>query len=535
MLIFSIPIASAINEVWVARSSGYINSNESISFDNYLIKSRVLDNNKASISIYERQALVGTTDFNLNDFKIYDGIGITLLGINKEYSWISISKLENKNVWKPFNKTILKWGDKYMIDNYTFELNNFSSESVNLTISGKGLVVSKAFLKDEIKDLGSDSLRAAVRDMNRTGFVELEFFTPRVSGIKAEISTEKDEYYPDEKINVAINIVSDDIQNILGVVLESNNPSGIYPDKFSMTQMTGTKSFRSQITILPPNSSITIKARITTRDYYNKTGESTVTRDILITPVVALKKIVPKDTDEEKVPVQLYVYNSGTSNMSIRIHDAIPEEFNLEEMDWDIDLGPKKSTNLTYFIIPQNPGSYSLPQAIAQWNGQSTISKKEKITVHMPRISMTKTSMISNNRTEVKVIISNTGDRPAKVEANDKVPDGHSIISGDTKWSGKIEEGENVTIRYTFSGEMLTLPAANATYLDIQGVIRHVQSNAIGPRKAVLQNNPNESSKPLNAGQELLSFMVLSFISIAGIIIVVSLAFYFYITSRSKQ
>jgi hypothetical protein len=135
----------------------------------------------------------------------------------------------------------------------------------------------------------------------------------------------------------------------------------------------------------------------------------------------------------------------------------------------------------------------------------------------------------------VKVIISNTGDRPAKVEANDKVPDGHSIISGDTKWSGKIEEGENVTIRYTFSGEMLTLPAANATYLDIQGVIRHVQSNAIGPRKAVLQNNPNESSKPLNAGQELLSFMVLSFISIAGIIIVVSLAFYFYTTSRSKQ
>jgi hypothetical protein len=535
MLIFSIPIASAANDVWVAKSSGYINSSESVSFENYIIKSRILDNNRASIAIYERQALVETTDFNINDFKTYGTIGITLLGINGEYSWISISKLENKDVWRPFNKTMLKWGDKYTIDNYTFELDNFSTDSVNLTISGKGVVVSRAFLKDEIKDLGSDSLRAVVRDMNRTGFVELEFFTPRVSGIKAEISTEKDEYYPDERINVTINMISADIQNILWVVLESNNPSGIYPGRFSMTQMTGTKSFQSQILQFPPNSTITIRARIETRDYYDKTEVSMVTKDIFITPVVALKKIAPEDTDEENVPVQLYVYNSGTSNKSIHIHDSIPKELGRKEMDWDIELGPKKSTNLTYNIIPQNPGLYLLSPAIANWDGQSTISKKVNMTVHMPRISMTKISEISNNRTEVKVAIINTGDRPAKVEANDKVPDGYLIISGDTKWSGKLEESEKITIRYTLSGEILTLPAANATYLDIQGVIRQVQSNTIEPKKAVLNNNTNESSKPLNAGHELLSFMVLSFIAIAGIIIIVSLTVYLVTRSRSKQ
>lgn len=535
MLIFYIPIASAANDVWVARSSGYINSSESISFENYIIKSRILDNTKASIAVYESQTLSETTDFNINDFKTYGKIGVTLLGINREYSWISISKLENKDVWRPFNRTILKWGDKYTIDNYTFEIDNFSTDSVNLTIAGKGVVVSKAFLKDEIKDMGSDSLRAAVREMNRTGFVELEFLTPRVSGIKAEISTEKDEYYPDENIFVTINILSGDIQNILGVVLESNNPSGIHPDKFSMTQMKGTKSLRSQISQLPANSTITIRAKIETRDYYNKTEVSTVTKDVFITPVVALKKIVPQDTDEEKVPVQLYVYNSGTSNVSVHIIDAIPEELTGKEMDWDIELEPKKSTNLTYYIIPQNPGLYLLPQSTAQWNGQTTVSKKVKMTVHMPSMSMTKTSIISNNMTEVKVTITNSGDRPAKVEANDKVPDGHSIINGDTKWSGKLEEGESFTIMYTLSGEILTLPAASATYLDIQGVVRQVQSNTIEPEKAGLDNNSNESSKPINAGQELLSFMVLSFIAIAGIIIVVSLTVYLFTRFRSKQ
>jgi hypothetical protein len=84
-------------------------------------------------------------------------------------------------------------------------------------------------------------------------------------------------------------------------------------------------------------------------------------------------------------------------------------------------------------------------------------------------------------------------------------------------------------------GEILPLPAARATYLDIQSLGRQVQSNTVEPEKVFLNNNTNASSKPLNAGHYLLSFMVLSFTSIAGIVIVVSLTVYLLTRSRSGQ
>ncbi len=80
IIICFLPVASASTaDVWAAKQSGFIKSNQSLSIENYFIKSKILDNTRADISVYKNQALVETKVFNLNDTKKYDNIMITLL------------------------------------------------------------------------------------------------------------------------------------------------------------------------------------------------------------------------------------------------------------------------------------------------------------------------------------------------------------------------------------------------------------------------------------------------------------------------
>ncbi|MCZ7399602.1 MAG: hypothetical protein O8C62_07990 [Candidatus Methanoperedens sp.] len=305
---------------------------------------------------------------------------------------------------------------------------------------------------------------------------------------------------------------------------------------FSVSGINGTKSFKSRITRLPPNSTIKLIAQVETRDYYNNARLLTVSKDIQITPNISIVKRIPEETDDENVPVELYVYNSGKDNKSISIHDAIPSGFTTgQQPDWNIELGYKKSTNLTYYITPQKPGKYELPSAIAIWDGQSSVSRVNYITVHMPYITMTKKAQNNGSLTDVELAISNTGDRPAIVMVLDKIPDVHPLVFGEAAWSGLIEGGDNVSIGYSLQGNIVSLPAANATYRDIRGTTRQARSNNIETKKAVSSDNPGETS-PINAGRnEIIIFMVSSFLVIAAIIGSVAIAAYLITRFKTRS
>lgn len=534
IIICFLPAASAVttDKVWAAKTSGYIKLNESLAYENYLIRATASDGGNSSLAIYRDQSLIAADEFKENEFKIYNGIGITLLGTRGDYSWIALSKLEDRDIWTPMETTTLKWGDNYSIHNYSISIDALGTDTVNLTISNKTVSETGIFQKDGFKDLGN--LRIAVKSINRTGFVELESLTFKPPEVKAEIITSKDEYYPDETVEVIINLTSDDTQNIAGIILDSNNPIKIQPDVFSISGINGTKSFKSRMTGLPPNSTIKLTAQVETRDYYNNAHLLTVSKDIRITPNISIAKYIPEETDDENVPVELYVYNSGMDNKSISIHDAIPSGFIAgQQPDWNIELGYKKSTNLTYYITPQKPGKYELQPAIARWDDQSSVSKTTGTTVHMPFITMTKKAQNNGSLTDVELAISNTGDRPAMVTLSDKIPDAHPLVFGEPTWSGLIEGGGNVSIGYSLQGNIVSLPAANATYRDIRGTTRQVQSNNIETKNA--DSSAGETS-PINAGRnEIIIFMVSSFLVIAAIIGSVAIAAYLITKFKTRS
>lgn len=358
-----LPVASAgTYDIWSAKASGFIKSNESLSFENYRITAKALDNTRAEITVYRDQNQIEKSEFNVNQFKNYDIIGVTLVGIKGDSPWVSISKLEQIDIWRSVAQTQLKWGETYTIENYTFGIDTFGTDSVNLIISNKSMTETNALSIKDIKDFGN--LRIAVRDINRTGLIDLEIFTNKPPAIKAELSTDKNEYFPGETINVSTSISSDAIQNIVGIEMGSSQPAEILPETFSMTGFNGTRSFHSRITQMPANSTNTISAAIETRDYSNDPYITTVSKDVLILPEISIIKHVPPDTDDENVTIYLDINNSGSESRSIRIHDMVPEELTKKELDWDIELGPTIPPPSTTVWYPKNPGFISsrLPQ-----------------------------------------------------------------------------------------------------------------------------------------------------------------------------
>ncbi len=523
IIIIFIPVASADN-AWVAHYSGFIKSNQTASFENYLIKPDVLDNTRADITVYRNGNPIETREFYVNDSIQYGNIGVTLLGIDGDYSWLAVSKPENANIWQPLSRAVLNWGETYSIENYTFNFDTIGSNSVNLVVSNNGITEPYTLSINQSKDLGD--LRFAVMDINRTGSVELEFFTDKPPAIRAQVMTDKDEYLPDENIPAEIQIASDGTQNIVGITLQTSLNAQIQPDRFATAGFNGTRSFLSNISGQLPNSTLTITATIRTRDYYNNTYVLTASKDISITPEVSIIKRVPADTDDENVGVELYVYNSGTDNKSIHVHDTVPEELGAKKLDWDIGLGAKNSTILSYNVTPQKPGLYILPAATAQWDGGSSVSKGVKMTMHMPYLSMIKTAVDNGSETDVKIDISNIGDRAAKVNVLDNIPHGYQVSGGVATMSGFVERGGNATVMYSLEGNIEKLPEADATYRDIRGVTRFAKSNTVGPEDKGITNTGNPGR------QEILSFMIASFIAIAGIITGGALVAYLLVKRR---
>ena len=531
--------ASMIDTVWAAKTSGFIGVNDTLTFENYLIKAKTVDATRAFIEVYKDQNKIEQKEFNTNEYREYNNIRVTLLGVWGKYSWISISKPESKAIWKPAGNKMLKWGEKYEFMDYTLRAESFGSGSVNLTISGKNTSETRSFSRDSYGDYGN--LRIAVTNISQDGLVGLEFLTYSLPEVKAGISTDKEEYYPDENVQVTVNTASDVDLNVEGIILESSANTELLPATFSATSATGTGYFRSRIKQSPENSTVTITATIVARDYYGNEYSNRISKAVHIMPVVSITKWAAPDTDEQNVTVNLFVYNGGSTEESISVYDTVyDEKNNLKQLNWTIKLKPGVSSNIEYHAPVQKVGQYILPPAMAKWKKNTSLSKEAVVTVHGPLVVITKSAAKGGNLLNVKLDINNTGDRPAIVNMSDNIPDRMPVVSGVAAWSGMLEAGEHTTIIYSLPGDIVSLPAASAIYRDIHGVARQAQSNTVEISSAMTNIDAGNTisemgiASPLKATQdEILLFMVSSFAVIAGIF--AGVAFIVYISIRLKR
>lgn len=530
MLMIFVPASSgAAEKVWSAKYSALLKANESAAFENYVLKARAINNDTSSISIYRDGIELEKKDFAINEIKKYDSFGLSLLGIYGDYSWIAFSRLEDKDIWIPTGELMLKWGEKSTFEDISMEIESIGKDSVNMSLSRNN--VTGTYVLKNNSSMNYDILRIWVAEINSTGLINIQFFKYNETTFDAEIISEKDEYYPDESINFSINITGNHILNAASVYLESDSPVQIKPVAFASANISGTRTFRSRIDHLRPNSTIRINAEINVRDYRNNTYTASVSKEVSVLPNISISKHVPPETDDEKIPVELYLYNSGLKSIFLYIQDNVTEEVDGEQMKWNIEVGPKKSANVSYFISPQKPGIYKLGEALAKWDGEMSNSKKVNITVHMPYINLIKTAYDNRSNTDVELEIRNVGDRPAIVTVSDKIPDNYPLINGVPIWSGYLDAGKNVKLAYTVKGNAASLPSAAASYRDIRGTVRNAESNPVIKK---LPAAAGTGALPVSTGRyEMIEFMIVSFLVISGII--GGIAFAAYVVTKKRM
>lgn len=525
IIIGLIPAASAsmVDTVWVIKSSGFIRVNETLAFQNYIVQVKSTDVDRTGIIIYKNQVAAGEKELRVNEFYERDSMRVTLLGIRGKYSWLIISTPEKRAVWGTAGRKLLRWGEKYTVENYTISAETFSPDSVNLTVSGKSTADTRQFYAGSSYDYGN--LRVIATDINQSGSVELEFLTYPMPAVRTGISTDKDEYYPDETVQVTVGTATDTLQDIEGVVLESSKNADIQPAMFSYTNVTGARSFSSRIKQPPENSTMTITATVGVRDYFGNVYSTKTSKVIRIMPLISIRKWAPRETDEANMTVELYVYNGGQTEESVSIYDTVfDEKLNLKQLNWTFRLKPGDAANITYPVSPQMLGRYMLPPAVVKWKKNSSYSNEVVMVVHRPQVVITKSATKMNNLINVKLNINNSGDRSAMVSVSDNIPGGSSVTRGDTSWSGFLEAGESAVISYSLQGSSSVLPAAVATYRDIRGIAREARSEEIEltkPREAVdkkMSVEVEKAASPLDAKKDdMLWFMLSSFMAILGI------------------
>jgi hypothetical protein len=96
-----------------------------------------------------------------------------------------------------------------------------------------------------------------------------------------------------------------------------------------------------------------------------------------------------------------------------------------------------------------------------------------------------------------------------------------------------VDARKSAHFNYSLKGNAVSLPEANATYRDIRGTFRQVQSNAIQKDEIPAIIVDSLDTTPLNAGRyEIIAFMIMSFLVISGII--GSIAFTAYLITKNK-
>jgi len=188
-----------------------------------------------------------------------------------------------------------------------------------------------------------------------------------------------------------------------------------------------------------------------------------LSRSTLITvlPICNLKviKTAGDSIIELYVPVRIEVENTGIVNLSIKLSDHVPQDFELvddQDLNWHFDLKPHEKKCYSYFLKAQKPGEYPTGPAIAQWNMQgenfSVTSNAPWIIIDGACIIINKTALpgevdIGHNVT-VTLSAINTGNAPATVYVTDHIPAGTRMLDGNTTLGTTLEEKQSCSTTY---------------------------------------------------------------------------------------
>ncbi len=269
------------------------------------------------------------------------------------------------------------------------------------------------------------------------------------------ISLDESEYRYDDTVTAEITVENDgdgDLrEGVLNITLD-----GLY--------LTDGGQLRRISTINPDDSqSVTVKLRfqaqsadgniqvtLTGKDEdgveYHTTGSKTVG---LKPPLVVRKFATPDIYWGETVYVGISAKNVLNYAIErVTLIDEVPDQFMVKnnlDLNWTFDLHPDEEKTFYYHLIPDVPGSFTLPAASASCPTQEmdadhgASSDRPSTVVHGAFMEIVKTveqDSAIGETVNVTIEITNTGDLPAYISLADQLPVNTTYVSGRTNFTG---------------------------------------------------------------------------------------------------
>ncbi len=417
--------------------------------------------------------------------------------------------------WKTsVDSTSLGWGDSVTNGDYVIKAEDFTKDGyVYIKIFKDGLEKQHAPLKNGGSLTDDDEIKVYVisvdpdidpwTDNMVDPTASIRIYRRGLPDYDITIETDEDSYDPKylsspSKVTATITVKNSGYAEAKNVDLTINtgnlalNDGDLTHHYYSIEKgaTTDPVTITMDVPYLWDATSYSISADVIGYDI--KGGEHTKTASKSVTIKEKWKLIATKSMTEniymgETAYVLVNIRNAGVCDLnSITVTDSVVEGLELKDsitLKKTISLKAGESTDelFEYSLKPLKPGTFTAPASVAEFtapNGKkySVSSGTPKIEVNGPYITLTKSVSSSNvtpgTEITVTVKVDNTGDRDASVTASDSLPDGVSLVSGETGFHEVMKKSSSKSYSYVIRMDALgdvKLPSATASFIDLEG------------------------------------------------------------------
>ena len=475
--------------------------------------------------------------------------------------------------WEYSGDAMLYLGDTYSVRGCIVEVIDFDKENgmVLLELKKDGELLDKPVLNASCDEYiyGEDvkiNIYNTTDDplsINPTKWknpcIHVEFFVWKKPTLSMDVTIKRITYKPpDSDIHVTVEVENNGEAEIRDVDLY------IDPDGLSVTYGRLTYHFSSitedesesidlklKVPMLITNSTFTISANVSGVDTEDVAYTAKDSETLEVLPVCDLKiqKIITNTSMNGNAFVRIDVENTGVIDLNLTFMDAVPPDFKLcqdtispnikidqHKLFWSANLAPHEKKNYYYYMEPLRPGVFSISPATAEWNihgiNYTVSSNAPVMAVDGAYLILNKIAFPSQVKCGEYVTVSlsvvNIGNKAASVTINDVLPDGTSLVSGNTTLQTMLDANQTAVIEYiikmeasgniTFPHSEIELVSKDYSRLQVSDVINIEVSQ--GEMTVTSTPDPQPTTNSGNPGQELPKF------EIALVVSLLALAYY---------
>ena len=487
-IVYSVPAEAAYDfrdeNIWVYQGSFEIGVGDRADTGDHVVKVHTIDMNgtpaSATLLVYKNKVYMDSffVDPLANSEQVYDEVlFIKVLDIKDGKVSLEMYKQEFERVWIiDIEKTKLVSGDEITSGDYTIRIIGFSEDGVAIAVSKDGTIVQDIYQTKSFKKYNDEFIVNAFYLNKPKEEIFLETYRPGTPEIEVSMTSERDTYNPNVPIEYDVVVKNSGTVPLRGIVLETSVTSGTVEQpvqEYHIIAPSLSKTFKVSVTPpkAPLGTSFTVTADVKGYDYKGVTYTNSTTRDTEVSSYIAIEKRVDRNKlflnkmaygAQETARINLTIHNMADFSTSVNVYDELPVSFmpmDVESLEWTLVLDPDSSVDISYKAVPTEIGGFPLLPANVEWtmNGQTyvagTTDPQPSINVHGADIiavkSLSSNVLYEGDETTVMLTLTNMGDLDAEASFSDMVFKWAKVISGDTKWSGKVAAGESKHLEYT--------------------------------------------------------------------------------------